>query len=170
MGQYLCNLSQQPQKPDHHERGLTWIILSGLRTRGFIPRTIKNVLFPGWGSGLGFEKVGDILQFNPNDPESLISELRRRGLAGIVVWFLPLCFLRPGRLYLIDEDDMPPSILREAFWCAAVYPSNEPRKVALRVGSENLQRVLDHPNFSAEDSGTILPAFEKKKDLCCGLR
>ncbi|EGX53145.1 hypothetical protein AOL_s00006g523 [Orbilia oligospora ATCC 24927] len=151
MGQYLCGSILQPQKPDHHERGLTWIILSGLRTRGLIPRTIRNMLLPGWGSGLCFDKVGDILQFDPDDPRSLINELRSRELAGIVVWFLPLCFLRPGRLYLIDEDDMPPSILREAFWCAAVYPSNEPQKVALRVGSENLRKVLEHPNFGADD-------------------
>ncbi|KAF3137540.1 hypothetical protein TWF703_004965 [Orbilia oligospora] len=60
---------------------------------------------PGLGTGFRYNEVGDIVRLDPNDPQSLVKELRRRGLAGVIVWPTETFVIGGlGPLYLIEED------------------------------------------------------------------
>ncbi|KAF3280214.1 hypothetical protein TWF970_002965 [Orbilia oligospora] len=97
---------------------------------------------PGLGTGFRYNEVGDVVRLDPNDPHSLVKELRRRGLAGVIVWPTETFVIGGlGQLYLIEEDDIPLSIVRDAAWSVAVYPASQARKVALYVGCEDLRKL-----------------------------
>ncbi|KAF3095476.1 hypothetical protein TWF102_007196 [Orbilia oligospora] len=76
---------------------------------------------PGLGTGFRYNEVGDIVRLDPNDPQSLVKELRRRGLAGVIVWPTETFVIGGlGPLYLIEEDGMPLRIVRDAAWSVTV--------------------------------------------------
>ncbi|KAF3178869.1 hypothetical protein TWF225_004820 [Orbilia oligospora] len=84
--------------------------MGGLRTRFFLKRLTKNIVMPGLGTGFRYNEVGDIVRLDPNDPQGLVKELSRPGLAGVIVWPTETFVIGGlGPLYLIEEDDMPPS-------------------------------------------------------------
>ncbi|KAK6354728.1 hypothetical protein TWF696_003866 [Orbilia brochopaga] len=83
------------------------------------------------------------------DEDSLTRELLRFNMAGIVVWrSFEEVQSGLGRLYLIDSDHMPTSILREGAVFGAVYPAFLAQGALFYEGGEELRRrVHDHPSF-----------------------
>ncbi|KAF3216584.1 hypothetical protein TWF106_008212 [Orbilia oligospora] len=118
---------------------------------------------PGLGTGFRYNEVGDIVRLDSNDPQSLVKEPKRRGLA-VIVWPTETFLIGGlGQLYLIEEDDMPLRIVRDAAWSVGVYPASQARRVALYVGREDLRKLaFNHrcpvPVFLGNNPGSDIDA------------
>ncbi|KAK6541951.1 hypothetical protein TWF694_007723 [Orbilia ellipsospora] len=95
-------------------------------------------------------KRGAPFYFDHSDPASLVRELQKYRMAGIVIWPDCNCEDGSGTLYLIGEDEMPSSIIdiRQGPAYSAVYPEHCGRRAHLSVRGEALRRaVQDHKSF-----------------------
>ncbi|KAJ6261423.1 hypothetical protein Dda_4093 [Drechslerella dactyloides] len=99
-----------------------------------------------------------------DDPESLVRELRYYDMAGIVIWnYVDGAQIGLGTLYLIDDDDMPTSILEQGNIFSAVYPASYARHVYFFVGGETLRRrVYEHPSFQRLEEEKAAASRKKK--------
>ncbi|KAF3289198.1 hypothetical protein TWF132_007640 [Orbilia oligospora] len=79
----------------------------------------------------------DLLRFyfDRSDPQSLVKQLQKHWMAGLIVWRCPSEALHPkhdrfykvrhmtGKIYLIGWDEMPNELIDEGVWCGAIYPT-----------------------------------------------
>ncbi|KAF3940274.1 hypothetical protein ABW19_dt0209776 [Dactylella cylindrospora] len=91
--------------------------------------------------------AGALFYVDFDDPASLVRELQRFHMVGVVGW--PEGPESPsGILYLIGYDDMPTSILKQYWWWSAVYPAELSNEAILYTGGQILrQSVEEHRSF-----------------------
>ncbi|EGX54060.1 hypothetical protein AOL_s00004g93 [Orbilia oligospora ATCC 24927] len=79
----------------------------------------------------------DLLRFyfDRSDPQSLVKQLQKHWMAGLIVWRCPSEALHPkhdrfykvrhmtGKIYLIGWDEMPNELVDKGVWCGAIYPT-----------------------------------------------
>ncbi|KAK6508657.1 hypothetical protein TWF506_010737 [Arthrobotrys conoides] len=94
----------------------------------------------------------DLLRFyfDRSDPQSLVQQLQKHWMAGLIVWRCPTEALSSkhdrvykmkhmtGKIYLIGWDAMPNDIINEGVWCGAIYPSEFADIARLYVGCPEL--------------------------------
>ncbi|KAK6512953.1 hypothetical protein TWF506_009115 [Arthrobotrys conoides] len=93
---------------------------------------------------------GEVFYVDFGDPQSLVRELKRYHMAGVVI--SPpsnLPEMSKGNLYLIDWDNMPTSLVEnQTVDISAVYPASLSHIATLFVGGEILsERVRGHRSF-----------------------
>ncbi|KAK6512561.1 hypothetical protein TWF481_001446 [Arthrobotrys musiformis] len=112
--------------------------------------------------------------FDRSDPGSLVKQLRKHWMAGIIVWKCPISALKSkdrntrlseltGKMYLIDWDDMPNEIVNEGVWCGAIYPTWAGEWARLYVGCPELWEYHpQHPTFWPD---TYTPGIREERRL-----
>ncbi|KAF3171757.1 hypothetical protein TWF788_009661 [Orbilia oligospora] len=98
---------------------------------------------------------GEVFYVDFSDPESLVRELKRYHMVGILI--SPPSDspeISKGSLYLIGWDNMPTSLVEnEAVDISAVYPASLSHLATLSVGGETLQkRVRGHRSFVSQEA------------------
>ncbi|KAK6510164.1 hypothetical protein TWF481_004878 [Arthrobotrys musiformis] len=99
---------------------------------------------------------GEAFYVDFNDPESLVRELERYHMVGVLISPLeefPVADVPMGDLYLIGWDDMPTSLVNnEAVFISAVYPASLSHLATLFVGGEALrEKVRGHRSFVSDE-------------------